>query len=218
MNNFSVNRSGERLESLMNRAEIINLDELSRISGVSVWDISRVEQGLLPKMSIEVLLRLSKALGVSPEDLLNAFIPCSLFPQELLLPLSKSEEISALREEYERLEAKLNNLEADLLEEWQNASLGILESWLIYWPSVIASVTKNPSLPAKKIILLVKPVQELIKNWGLEPIGQVGEQVAYNPQLHQLIEGTAEEKDLVRVRNVGYFKGDRLYLRAKVNK
>jgi transcriptional regulator with XRE-family HTH domain len=219
MNNSWESESSKILQNLMNNAGISSLTQLSNLSGLSPWEISRLEMGLLPKLSVETLVKLAHVLQVSTDNLLMAFLPCSLFPQDLSLsPSSNREpEFSALSEEYQRLQTKLQSLEADLLQQWQDSSLDVLESWLIYWPTAIAAAKNNPSLPAQNVIRLVKPVQELIKSWGLRAIASVGNKVAYDPQFHELIEGVAEEGDVVRVRNVGYMKGDRLYLKAKVS-
>ena len=56
-----------------------------------------------------------------------------------------------------------------------------------------------------------------MEKWGLEAIAQVGENVVYDPRRHELIKGTAEMGELVKVRYVGYRQGDRLLYRAKVS-
>jgi molecular chaperone GrpE (heat shock protein) len=53
--------------------------------------------------------------------------------------------------------------------------------------------------------------------WGLEAIASVGAEVAYNPKLHQLMEGSAEVGAMVRVRFTGYRQGEKLLYRAKVS-
>ena len=45
----------------------------------------------------------------------------------------------------------------------------------------------------------------------------MGAEVAYNPQMHELIEGTAEPGATVRVRYTGYVQGEKLLYRAKVS-
>ena len=49
-------------------------------------------------------------------------------------------------------------------------------------------------------------------------IGEVGEAVEYDPQIHQLVKGGFSTKpgDKVTIQNVGYQQGDRLLHRAKV--
>jgi DNA-binding Xre family transcriptional regulator len=65
----------QKLAELMQNAGIHNLDELSDRSGVSAWQLARVQHGLLNKMPTEILLKLSQALGVSPNDILGQLVP-----------------------------------------------------------------------------------------------------------------------------------------------
>jgi transcriptional regulator with XRE-family HTH domain len=203
-------KNSQILQQLMQKVGISTIQDLSQVSGLSEWQIQRLQFGLLPKMSVESLLKLAAALQVSVETLLTSFLSCSLFPQDFT-------DSNSTLQEYQRLEAKFTTLESDLQEKLLLWSLDILESWLIYWPTAIVAAEKNPSLPAKKIIPLVKPVQQLVESWGLQAIASVGEEIPYNPQFHQLIEGVAQEGDLVKVRNVGYRRGDQLHLKVKVS-
>jgi len=56
-----------------------------------------------------------------------------------------------------------------------------------------------------------------LEHWGVESIAPVGAQIPYNPQQHQLMEGTAEPGEPVKVRYTGYRQGDKLLYRAKVS-
>ena len=51
----------------------------------------------------------------------------------------------------------------------------------------------------------------------MEAIAPVGAEVAYDPQLHQPLEGTAQPGEKVKVRYTGYRQGDKLLYRAKVS-
>ena len=42
----------QKLQQLMQQAEIANFEELSQVSGVSQWQLNRLLTGLLPKLSI----------------------------------------------------------------------------------------------------------------------------------------------------------------------
>ena len=104
-----------------------------------------------------------------------------------------------------------------LNEEFQQSSLQVLESWLLQWPTAAAAAKKKSQLPAVKLLPLLKPVENLLTQWGVEAIASVGEQIPYDPQWHQLMEGDAKPGDNVRVRYVGYKQGDKLLHRAKVS-
>jgi transcriptional regulator with XRE-family HTH domain len=98
----------------------------------------------------------------------------------------------------------------------QLAAFQQLESFLTYWPAAAYQVTRDPSFAATKLLPLVKPIDRLLASWGMEAIGQVGEQVVFDPQLHQVMEGNGTVGISVRVRYPGYRQGSRLLSRAKV--
>jgi molecular chaperone GrpE (heat shock protein) len=60
-------------------------------------------------------------------------------------------------------------------------------------------------------------VEKMIAQWGVEMIGSIGEEIAYDPQYHELMEGSATAGDTVKVRYVGYRQDDRLLHRMKVS-
>ena len=57
----------------------------------------------------------------------------------------------------------------------------------------------------------------LLKSWGIEAIGTVGTEIPYDPQQHQLLEGSVQPGKQVRVRYQGYCQGEKLLYRAKVS-
>jgi hypothetical protein len=58
----------------------------------------------------------------------------------------------------------------------------------------------------------------LLADWGYEPIAEVWEQVAYDPQLHQADEEDIAEGETVFVRFIGYRDGDTILAPAKVSR
>ncbi|EDX76427.1 hypothetical protein MC7420_4683 [Coleofasciculus chthonoplastes PCC 7420] len=60
-------------------------------------------------------------------------------------------------------------------------------------------------------------MEQLLQQWGIEAIASVGDELTYDPQWHQLMSGTVQPGELVRVRYVGYRQGDKLLYRAKVS-
>ncbi|NEQ27289.1 MAG: XRE family transcriptional regulator, partial [Microcoleus sp. SIO2G3] len=81
-----------------------------------------------------------------------------------------------------------------------------------------ASITVKPDLPAKNIVSLFTPLDNLIETWGYERIGQAWEQVSYNPQLHQADASDIEVGELVYIRFIGYKEGERILCPAKVSR
>jgi DNA-binding Xre family transcriptional regulator len=116
----------------------------------------------------------------------------------------------------EKLEL-IDVLEMPQPSDFQYASFQIMESFLTYWPAAAHQAKLDPSFPASKLLPLVGSIDRLIASWGIQPIGQVGEIVLFNPQIHQSLEGTIPASTSVQIRYPGYQQGDRLLTRAKVS-
>lgn len=215
MSDGTYQHNRQKLSQLMQRAGISSLAELSQVSGVSERQLTRLQYGLLPKLRVEILLQLGGALGLPLTQLLEEFCPHSLLPSPPLPEPSAREE--ALRQECQRLQGQLVQQQDHLRQEFQDSSLEVLESWLLQWPTAAVVAQKNPELPAARLLPLVNPVLDLVRGWGIEAIASVGEEVPYDPQCHQLLEGAAEPGEPVKVRYVGYRQGDKLLYRAKVS-
>lgn len=216
MSQYSYLKNSQLLQQLMQQVGIEDLDQLSSISGVSLWQLMRLQHGLIEKMQLETLLKISKALQVSLSKLVETFTNDSRLSGNQK-PEEESATLTSLKQEYQRLQQQMDQQRESLRENFQQASLQTLESWLIQWPTAAAAVHKNPQLPAERLLPLVKPVEHLLEQWGIEAIASVGEQVSYDPQWHELNKGNAEPGDTVQVRYVGYKQGDKLLYRAKVS-
>ena len=201
------------LQELMQQIGISTFSQLSKNSGVSQEQLRRLRQGKVLQMRVEILLKLSETLQVSLPELITKFSE----PITLVKPAETSSLI-AIKQEYQRLEKQLANQEEELAQKWQQSSLQILESLLLQLPTAAYAAQKNPQLPAVKLLpLIIKPLEKLLAHWHVEAIATVGEELPYNPQWHQLMEGNAQPGDIVRVRYVGYRQGDKLLYRAKVS-
>lgn len=202
----------------MERVGISSLSELSQRSGIAELQLIRLQYGLLPKMQVEILLKLSQTLQVPVDKLLALFGSETLLSSDL-----KQEEIedaaatNAIAQEYQRLQQQLEQQRETLMREFQQASLQRLESWLLQWPTAATVAEQNPQLPAVKLLPLMKPITDLLEHWEVEAIASVGEKVPYDPQWHQLMEGSAEPGEIVKVRYVGYQQRDKLLHRAIVS-
>lgn len=204
----------QKLQNLMQRVNIPSFKALSRDTGVSERQILRLRQGKLTQMRVDVLLKLSQVLKISLGELIETFSPVTTQDD---LPRSQTE-IEALKTEYERSQQQLEQQREMLIQEFQQSSLQLLESLLLQWPTVAQKAEENPQLAAIKIVPLVqKPLERLLQEWGIEAIAPVGAEVAYNPQMHELISGTAEPGATVKVRYTGYLQGHKLLYRAKVS-
>lgn len=168
-------------------------------------------------MQVVQLHKLSQILHLSLSELVTTFSPLSLQPATS--PGSQQE----YQQEYQRLQAQLNEQRETLRQEFQRSTLQTLESWLLQFPTAAYAAQQNPQIPATRLLPLMRPIEQLLQEWGVESIGSVGDEVPFDPQQHQLMDGMANEGDLVRVRYVGYRQGEkataqyRLLHRAKVS-
>jgi molecular chaperone GrpE (heat shock protein) len=180
----------------------VSFKQLSQQLGVSEKQINHLRHGRIQQMKLETLLKLSQGLGVSIADLFRTF--------------EVSDEPD-LKQEYQRLEKRLEQQKQELYEEFQQSSLQTIEAWLLQWSGAAYAAQSRPEFPAKNLVLLARPIEQLLKDWGVEAIEAVGSEIPYDPTQHQLMEGSAQPGDLVRVRFAGYRWRDRLLHRAKVS-
>ena len=217
MNQYSYLHNKQLLQSLMERSNIANLEELSSVANVPYLQLIRLQRGLILSMSVGTIAKLAKALEISVDYLIEVFVSQSLEEPQSRSTTNDSLALEACQQEYQKLQQQIVQQQQSLVEEIQQTSLQIIESWLLQWPTAVAAVNKNPQLPAARLLSLVKPIEELLKQWEVEKINSVGEELAYNPQYHQLMKGMAQTGDTVKVRYVGYKQRDKLLYKAKVS-
>ena len=209
----------EKLQQLIQQVGLTSLRELSRQAGVSRWQVQQLRQGNAFKVRGENLQKLSNALQISMSDLLSTFSDVELKPQQnstATEATAATAEMTSYQAEYERLKSEMAQQEAALTQQFQQSCLQAIESWLKQWPKAVYAAEKNPQLPAVKLLPLMRPIEQLVKQWGVEAIAPVGSQIAYDPRWHQLTQGTAEPGEMVTVKSPGYRQGDKLLYRSEV--
>jgi transcriptional regulator with XRE-family HTH domain len=194
------------LRHQMQQVGISSFAQLSRLAGVSQSQVRSLRCGQAAQMRLETLLKLAETLQISLAELLSTFARIEL-----------TSGTCSLTQEYDRLQSQLEQARSSSFQDFQHLSLEVLEPWMLQWPTFARAAEQNPELPAVRGLPLVKPVEKLLQNWGVEALASVGDIVPYNPQEHQLIEGSVHPGELVRVRYTGYRQGDRLLHRAKVS-
>ncbi len=217
MNQTLYEKNQQLLDMLIEQAELDDLLELSKLSGVSQWQLNRLQHGLIGKISVENIAAIARTLNLSIEQAIDTFIP---YDGEKISAKPTGEEattIANLKREYAILQEQMQQQQEVLKQKFQQESLQAIESWLLQWPTAAAAVRKNSQLPAERLLPLVKPIEQLLEEWGIETIAAVGEKLPYDPQWHQLLKGTADSGELVEVRYVGYKQGDKLLYKAKVS-
>jgi len=217
MNQDLAKTNRERLQELMQQVGIPDIDRLSQIAKVSRLQSIRIEQGLILNVSVGAIAKIARTLNISIDDFLAIFSEQKPIEPRPSISTGNSEALTACRQEYQKLQQEMSQLEDNLLGEFQQASLETIESWLLQWPTAATAVRQNPQLPASRLLSLVEPVEELVRHWNVATIATVGDELAYDPQNHQLMKGVAQPGEVVKVRYVGYKQGDKLLYKAKVS-
>jgi transcriptional regulator with XRE-family HTH domain len=201
----------QSLKDCMGEVGIAGFRGLALQSGVSRRQVEWLRQGQVNRLSVQSALRLATTLQLSLSELLHRFGD-NLPTQLESAPLENS------AQDYQRLKQVLENQRAHLLENFQSEALNILESLLIQWPTATHSAQKNPTLPAIRLIPLLKPLEQLLQAWDVEAIATVHQIIPYDPTLHQWSGETAPPavQSPVQVSHVGYRQKERLLYRAKV--
>lgn len=197
------------LQAQMQQVGLSSFKALADAAEVSPQQIRKLRRGEVGQMRVETLLKLSQVLQVSLDELLDTFSGAST--QATL------QQPDTLKQEYQRLQQSLEQQRENLWQEFQQSILQQLESWLVQWPTAAQKAQENPQLPAVRLLPLVRPLEQLLQQWGVEAIAPVGAELPYDPRLHQLLEGTAQPGDRVKVRYTGYCHGDKLLKRAQVS-
>lgn len=217
MNQIASSEYARRLRSLMQSVGVSSFKGLGRAAGVTEWQVRQLGQGKAAQMRVEALQKLSQTLQVSLLDLIAEF---SEIPKPSNASKSHSSEpdIETLSKEYERLQDQLTEQKASLKQEFQQTTLQTLESLLLQLPTVAHAVQQNPDLPASRLLPILRPIDQLLKTWDIEAIAPVGSEHPYDPQIHQLMDGTAQVGDRIKIRYTGYRQGEKLLYRAKVSR
>ena len=203
------------LQTMMQQVGISSFKELSRKADVSEWQVRQLRQGHIDQMRLEPLRKLAQALEVSLTDLLNTFTPEAPTTSKALTPTA---ELAALKLEYQRSQTQLAEQREQLWQEFQQTTLQAIESWLTFWPAAAhAAQQPNAKVTVDTLLRLAKPLDQLLHQWGVEPTAAVNAELPYDPTQHQLMDGTAQPGDRVRVRYPGYCQGEKLLYRAKVS-
>lgn len=133
-----------------------------------------------------------------------------------LQQLSKEKE--ALHQEGLRLHQELQQQRLELTNELRESTFEQLQTLLTNYPSIHSLVNVKPELPAKNLLSLFTPLDNLLSAWGYEQIGKPWEQVPYNPQVHQPDAADIAEGELVYIRFVGYQHQQHILCPAKVSR
>ena len=214
LSNQAMNDRTEILRQLMKQVGISSFQILSERTGISRRAIDTLRKRNAATLRYADLAKLAEVLQIEVTEVIAKFISDSNNPES---PIS---EIAALREEYQRLQQKLELQKFELRSQFERETIQQLESLILQLPSAGYAAQQNPNMLAKNILPLLRPIDALLQKWGITAIGSVGKEVNFDSQKHQLMEGSDEikEGDIAIVRYVGYMQGEKLLYRARVSK
>lgn len=218
----------ELLLGWMKQAGLSNWKALEQKSGLSQIALWQLRYGDGKNLKFDELATVAKVFS----------IPLGTLFDKLNLPVENPEleahrvKCEQLKNEAQQLEEKVDSLYKEglrLHEEMQQQKLEIteafrestftqLQSLLTNYPSIHQMVGAKPELPAKNLLSMFAPLDNLLKEWGYEQIGKPWEQVAYNPQIHQRDNSDIAEGEQVYVRFVGYQHQGKILCPAKVSR
>lgn len=128
---------------------------------------------------------------------------------------SSSEQICHVKKEAERQE----QCQCDAVETGrlvvEKKLFEVLQPLLLNMPSARAAIAANPALLARDMIGMFAPLDDFIKELGLEMIGAVGAEVPFDSTRHDCANEIAPGT-LVRVVTVGYCRGEEIWIKARV--
>lgn len=213
LSNQAMDDRTEILRLLMKQVGISSFQILSERTGISRRAIDTLRKRNAATLRYADLAKLAEVLQIEVTEVIAKFISDSNNPES---PIS---EIAALREEYQRLQQKLELQKFELRSQFERETIQQLESLILQLPSAGYAAQQNPNMLAKNILPLLRPIDALLQKWGITAIGAVGKEVNFDSQKHQLMEGSDEikEGDITIVRYVGYMQGEKLLYRARVS-
>jgi hypothetical protein len=132
--------------------------------------------------------------------------------------ISLRSETEDLKQDSLKLKQEIQAQRDLITSEFQVIVFEQLQSLLTHYPTVSEMVEMIPDLPAKNILALFTPLDNLISSWDYQTIGIPWVQVNYNPRLHQADSPDIQMGELVFIRFVGYSCGDRILVPAKVSR
>ncbi|WP_088891632.1 helix-turn-helix domain-containing protein [Leptolyngbya ohadii] len=209
----------DRLRARMQQVGLSSYGALGKAAGVSKWQIEQLRLGKATEMRLGVLHQIAAALQISLNALIQEFSELPKRPDSLNSGQhSAPDSTQPTSGNSPHLLPTPDSPDRDQLQqEFRQATLQAIESWMLQFPTAAYAAQQNSQMPAAKLLPLLRPIEQLLQSWGVESIAPVGAEVPFNPQKHQLMEGTAQVGDRVRVRYAGYLQGEKLLFRAKVS-
>jgi hypothetical protein len=211
-------QSDALLWKLMQRVGIPNWKALKAKSGLNKTAFLQLRDNEAAKLKFTEITNLATILNLPIFELLEKL---SILQPNPELELSR-QECSKLQQQLQQIATEKETLRqqpVELTNEFRDFStFEQLQTLVTNYSSIYQMVDENPELPAKNLLSMFTPLDNLLSEWGYQPIGKAGEQVAYNPQIHQPDATDISEGELVYIRFVGYQHQDKILCLAKVSR
>ncbi|WP_254565874.1 nucleotide exchange factor GrpE [Oscillatoria sp. HE19RPO] len=203
----------------MKQLGLMHWKQLAQKAGISTLRLRQIRSGSVANIPWGELRQLAQALNWSMAELEQQFdlLPT---PSETTSVIGNSPpELEAqLRQECQGLREELENQKSQLWDNFCQSTFEEIQTLLTNYPTATEMARIKPDLPAKNLTALFATLDNLLENWGYEPIGQPWESVPYNPQFHQGDCDEMQPGEAVYIRFVGYRQGDRILSPAKVSR
>ncbi|AZB71737.1 helix-turn-helix domain-containing protein [Synechococcus elongatus] len=180
-----------QLRQWMQAQGLASWRSLARQSGVSERVLQRLRQGQGDSLTWRQLTAIAAVLQIEVAQLVE--------------PASVSQTAAAIASRGDR-------------EAFEQDALHRLEPWLLNWPRAAWAAQQRPELPAERLLPLLQPLEQLLKDWQVETLGAIGQEFTFDPQWQLLRDGQAELGDRVVIWRPGYRWRDRLIQRAEVDR
>lgn len=112
--------------------------------------------------------------------------------------------LADLQQQCLRLREQLQFQKTQLTEDFQTETFEQLQTLFTSYPIARKMAEAKPDLPAKNLLALLTPLENLLESWGIEPIGTPWSQVPYDSHAHQPDDSDIAEGEPVYIRFVGY--------------
>jgi molecular chaperone GrpE (heat shock protein) len=215
-------KSDALLLELMERVGIPNWKTLKAKSGLNKTAFLQLRDNEAAKLKFTEIANLATVFNLPIFKFLEKLNIVQPNPE---LELSR-QECSKLQQQLQQIateqetfrQEQLEQQRVELTNQFRNSTFEQLQILLTNYPSIHQMVEVNPELPAKNLLSMFTPLDNLLSEWGYQTIGKPCEQVACNPQIHQPDATDISEGELVYIRIVGYQHQDKVLCPAKVSR
>ena len=182
--------------------------QLQHAASLSRYRIRQLRHRQLGRWPLQSLLNLCVALDISLTELLLAAdaVAPSIVEQN-------NEDLSLNNRSKEPAPPAPTQ---ELQDSHRQAALQILEPLLRQLPTATFAVHHH-NLPASHLLKILQPLESLLAEWDVTPLGTVGQVVPFDPTWQSPLTDTEYKRDTpVSIRYVGYRVGRRTWLKAQV--